>query len=146
MAAAREVFAEHGPDTPMDDVARHAGLGNATLYRHFPTRADLLVAVYEDEVEALCRSSAGLFEWLEEFAVHVATKRELALAITDGRRGALFDRWHASVRATAGALLAPARPDLAVDDVLALVSATALAARDAEHARRLVGILRQGLG
>jgi AcrR family transcriptional regulator len=41
----------------MDEVARRAGVGNATLYRHFPTQGEVLVAVYADEVDTLCRPS-----------------------------------------------------------------------------------------
>jgi AcrR family transcriptional regulator len=94
VAAAREVLAEAGNDAAFDVIARRAGVGNATLYRHFPTRADLLVAVYADEVTALCERGAqllesaepmdALFAWLDEFVVHVATKRPLALAATNG--------------------------------------------------------------
>lgn len=85
LAAAREVLAESGNDAPYDAIARRAGIGNATLYRHFPTRADLLAAVYADEVATLCRRGAdllaaadpvdALFTWLDDFVVHVATKR-----------------------------------------------------------------------
>src|SRR3954447_14175501 len=90
LAAARALVDESGNEVALDEVARRAGVGNATLYRHFPTRADLLAAVYADEVAALCgRADAlrselppveALFAWLEEFVVHVATKRPLAQA------------------------------------------------------------------
>ena len=50
LAAARELVDESGSEVALDEVARQAGVGNATLYRHFPTRGDLLVAVYADEV------------------------------------------------------------------------------------------------
>jgi AcrR family transcriptional regulator len=164
LAAARELFTERGPDIPLDDVARRAGVGNATLYRHFPTRGDLIVAVYADEVEVLCRrgvelasvSDAGtaLFEWLDAFVVHIAEKRPLALAVTDDadhRRTRLFDEWHRSITDVAARLLSRAadagtvRPDLAVTDLLALTSATALASSGPEHARRLLALLRAGL-
>lgn len=164
LAAARELVARSGPDVALDEVARHAGVGNATLYRHFPTRADLLVAVYADEVAALCRQGAdllagpspagALFAWLDAFVVHVSAKRALALAATEGpagRRTELFDRWHEAMRSTAAALLARAqddgavRPDLTVTDLLALVNGAALTAADAAHARRLVALLRGGV-
>jgi AcrR family transcriptional regulator len=123
-------------------VARRAGVGNATLYRHFPTRADLLVAVYADEVATLCRRGAELLDaqspldallaWLDEVVVHVATKRPLALPATEGpngRRTPLFDEWHASITATAANLVLRARPALLPDvtaiDVLALASGAA---------------------
>ncbi|MFG1808741.1 TetR/AcrR family transcriptional regulator [Streptomyces sp. NPDC049040] len=163
LAAAKELFAEYGPDVALDEVARQAGLGNATLYRHFPTRADLLVAVYADEVAELCRGAAALsdlhppgdalFAWLDDFVVHVATKRALALAVTEGPeqpRSELFERWHGSMRSTADGLLARARAagavrtGIAVGDLLALVSGAAMTATDADHARRLLRIMRQG--
>ncbi|MFC4115332.1 TetR/AcrR family transcriptional regulator [Nonomuraea zeae] len=93
LAAAARVFAERGADAPLDEVARRAGVGNATMYRHFPTRSDLLVAVYADEVAQLCAIGAtllsaespgeALHEWLRRFMDHVISKRDLATAITD---------------------------------------------------------------
>jgi len=50
--AAREVFAERGVEAPLDEVARHADVGIATLYRRFPTRDDLIVAAFQDKMEA----------------------------------------------------------------------------------------------
>jgi AcrR family transcriptional regulator len=55
LAAARALFAEQGTDVLLADVARRAGVGAATLYRHFPTREDLAEAVYVAEVDDLCR-------------------------------------------------------------------------------------------
>ena len=128
LAAARKLFAERGVDVPLDDVARHAGVGNATMYRHFPTRQDLIIAVYADEVTELCESgdallAAGspgdaLHEWLGAFVAHVAGKRDLALALPrDG--SALFGEWHEKMLATAlgaahqgaGRGRGPRRPD-----------------------------------
>src|SRR5512142_661145 len=145
LAAAREALAEAGDDVALDVIARRAGVGNATLYRHFPTRADLLVAVYADEVDALCRRGAqllesaeptdALFTWLDAFVVHVATKRPLALAATestDERRTTLFRQWHASITSIADRLVRRARPalrsDLTAADVLTLASGAALTA------------------
>src|ERR1700733_37338 len=54
LTAADELFATNGPDVALDEIARRAGVGNATLYRHFPDRRDLLVAVCVSEVKALC--------------------------------------------------------------------------------------------
>ncbi|MFB4311782.1 TetR/AcrR family transcriptional regulator [Actinomadura sp. GTD37] len=165
LAAARALFDERGPDAALDEVARRAGVGNATLYRHYPTRGDLLVAVYADEVAALCDRGAALlrdpapgdafFAWLEDFAVHAATRRTLAFAGTDGdseRRTALFEHWHASMTSTAAKLLGRAqeagavRADVAVAEVLTLANAAALADTDAGRVRRLLTILRHGLG
>lgn len=52
IAAAREVFAERGLDVPIEDIARHAGVGVATLYRRFPTRADLIAGAFEAKMAA----------------------------------------------------------------------------------------------
>jgi AcrR family transcriptional regulator len=158
--AARQLLAEAGNEVPLDEIARHAGVGNATLYRHFPTRADLLVAVYAEEIGTLCRRGTellncaepldALFAWLDEFVVHVATKRALALAATEagGRRTSLFHQWHESINATATRLVQRAQPplraDLTATDLLTLVSGAALAT-DTVHARRLVTLLRTGL-
>jgi hypothetical protein len=121
--------------------------------------------VYADEVAALCGRGEdllaaadpgdALFAWLDDFVAHVATKRALARAATehpDGRRTRLFDEWHAAMHAAAGGLLARAREAGAVPaevteaDLLALAGGAALAATDAGHARRLVGLMRAGLG
>ena len=52
VAAAREVFAQRGLHVPVEDIARHAGVGVATLYRRFPTRADLIAAAFEAKMAA----------------------------------------------------------------------------------------------
>jgi AcrR family transcriptional regulator len=161
LAAAREVLAEAGNDAAFDAIARRAGVGNATLYRHFPTRADLLVAVYADEVAALCEHgnrllastepTDALFAWLDEFVVHVATKRPLALAATegaDGQRTRLFRQWHSSITSVAEHLVQRARPGLrsavTVTDLLTLASGAALIA-DPPYARQLVALMRHGV-
>ncbi|WP_236063656.1 TetR/AcrR family transcriptional regulator [Streptomyces poriferorum] len=163
VAAARDVFHDHGVDAPLDDVARRAGVGNATMYRHFPTRRELIIAVYSEEVaELYARSQSllaedppgdALFAWLQDFIAHVAAKRELALSITDdraGQRSALFDRWHQSMHTAASALLTRAqsagavRADLNASELLALANGIALTTTDATQAERLVVLVRQG--
>jgi AcrR family transcriptional regulator len=162
LAAAKEVFDERGVDAPLDDIARRAGVGNATMYRHFPTRRELIVAVYAEEVTALCdRGQAllhdpapgqALFGWLQAFIAHVASKRALALAIPNdpgGQRSALFAGWHTAMHATASALLTRAqragaiRADLEVTDLLALATAIALTA-DTRRTDRLLDLLQRG--
>ncbi|MFR9721960.1 TetR/AcrR family transcriptional regulator [Streptomyces sp. MS19] len=164
VATARDVFRDLGVDAPLDDIARRAGVGNATMYRHFPTRRDLIVAVYAGEVAGLLASAeelrAGaapgdaLFGWLGEFIAHVAAKRELARSIPDdpaGQRSALFDQWHRSMRAAASALLTRAqaagavRRDLDVAELLALANGIALTATGTVPAERLLLLVRQGL-
>src|SRR3954468_13671369 len=58
LAAARDAFAEGGESTALEEIARRAGVGIGTLYRHFPNRQALLEALYVDEVAELCRSAA----------------------------------------------------------------------------------------
>src|SRR6266478_8196032 len=60
LAAAREAFAEGGESTSLEEIARRAGVGIGTLYRHFPNRQALLEALYVDEVEEVCRVAAEL--------------------------------------------------------------------------------------
>jgi AcrR family transcriptional regulator len=167
LAAAREVFGEQGVTAPLDEIARRAGVGNATMYRHFPTRQELVIAVYADEVTQLCAlgeslSGAGsprpgdaLFAWLRAFITHVATKRALPLALTDdgteGQRSVLFERWHEAMHGTARALLTKAqraadiRADLDVADLLALVHGIALTGAHAEQRERLLRLVRDGV-
>jgi AcrR family transcriptional regulator len=59
VAAARAVFAERGLDAPLDEIARRAGVGNATLYRRFPTRDALLAAAFEDRLAEYARAAAA---------------------------------------------------------------------------------------
>jgi AcrR family transcriptional regulator len=152
---AREVFAERGVDASLNDIAKRAGIGNATLYRHFPTRRELIVAVYAEEVTALCAQGEALpadehpvdalFGWLRAFVAHVATKRELALAIP--MSGELFDGWHAAMRATAVRLLSRAGiPDVdrAAADLLALTSGIAVSTADDEQVERCLAVVRRG--
>lgn len=164
LSAAKELVEEHGTEVALDQIARRAGVGNATLYRHFPTRADLLIAVYEDEVTALCdhgeelltsaSASQALFTWLESLATHTAAKRTLALSASERqpeRRTALFERWHGSIRSVTERLLDRAtaagvvRGDIDLTDLLVLTSASASAAGGAEQVHRLVRIICDGL-
>src|SRR5258705_13790277 len=95
LAAASEVFGARGPDASLDEIARRAGVGNATLYRHFPTRRDLLVAVCVEEVEGLCalgerlaasaRPAPALVRWLTGYVEHVSSKQGLGAAMMTGR-------------------------------------------------------------
>src|SRR4051794_10023311 len=87
LAAAREAFAEGGESTALEEIARRAGVGIGTLYRHFPNRQALLEALYVDEVEEVCRSAEELGDadpwdalnaWLERLVAYVGTKKALA--------------------------------------------------------------------
>src|SRR5690348_16103826 len=87
LAAAREAFAEGGESTALEEIARRAGVGIGTLYRHFPNRQALLEALYVNEVEEVCRSAAQLDRgdpwealngWFERLIAYLGTKRALA--------------------------------------------------------------------
>ena len=102
LIAADELFATNGPDVALDEIARRAGVGNATLYRHFPDRRDLLVAVCVSEVKALCtlgeqldtQPDAGpaVTSWLRAYITHVSAKHGLAAAFATGRERGLRTR------------------------------------------------------
>jgi AcrR family transcriptional regulator len=92
VAAALALFTEEGTSAPLEDVAKRAGVGIGTLYRHFPTRQALLEAVYVDEVEAMARAAADLSElppwealsqWLHQYVGFAATKRALNEALLE---------------------------------------------------------------
>ncbi|WP_305782536.1 TetR/AcrR family transcriptional regulator [Symbioplanes lichenis] len=87
--AAASVFTTSGVDAPVRDIAAEAGVGMGTIYRHFPTRADLIVAVYRHQIETcaeagpiLLRESTGpyaaLARWIDMFADFLVTKHGLA--------------------------------------------------------------------
>jgi AcrR family transcriptional regulator len=86
LTAARRAFSEGG-ETSMAEISRRAGVGMATLYRNFPSRRELLEAVYADEVAALCAAAVNangetpgdaLRTWLLHFAAFITAKREVA--------------------------------------------------------------------
>ncbi|GGM16828.1 TetR family transcriptional regulator [Streptomyces fumigatiscleroticus] len=165
VAAASEVFAERGPHAPLDVIARRAGVGNATLYRHFPTRRDLLVAVSVGEVESLCALAGrlggtgdpgtALVEWLRAYVEHVNTHSGLAAAFDTARRAdsALIAAAHGAVEAAGAGLLAAAeqagavRQGLHVADLLALAHAAGTTAPpgDRAHTGRLLRVLLEGI-
>ncbi len=87
--SAAAVFVTSGVEAPIRDIAARAGVGTATIYRHFPTRADLIVAVYRHQVEALAETGpsllatsanpyAALARWIDLFVDFVVTKQGLA--------------------------------------------------------------------
>src|SRR3954469_15748999 len=92
--AARSVFAEQGLDAPLDEIAKRAGTGNATLYRRFPQRADLVAAVFADRMaEHLAAVEAGLADvdpwrgfasYVEAIGVMQARDRGIADLVTMG--------------------------------------------------------------
>jgi AcrR family transcriptional regulator len=91
MGVAKAAFAELGTDVSLDEIARRAGVGIGTLYRHFPTRDAIIEAVYRREVEQLAASATrllktlppgeALHEWMRLFVDYVATKKLMASAL-----------------------------------------------------------------
>ncbi|WP_330242091.1 TetR/AcrR family transcriptional regulator [Streptomyces sp. NBC_00525] len=104
LAAAAEVFVTSGVDAPIREIAARAGVGMATIYRHFPTRADLITAVYRHQIEACAEAGPDLLagadtpfdalrEWIDLFVAFLVTKHGLADALQsdDDRFAALHD-------------------------------------------------------
>src|SRR6476646_3059879 len=91
--AAAKLFTANGVEYPLEDIAREAGVGIGTLYRHFPTRSALIEAVYRREVAQLCDSVDPLLRtlrpvdaldaWMHNFVDYVATKRGLSAALRE---------------------------------------------------------------
>ncbi|TIU65943.1 MAG: TetR/AcrR family transcriptional regulator, partial [Mesorhizobium sp.] len=88
---AAQAFAEAGVDASLEEIAKRAGVGIGTLYRHFPTREHLVEVVYRREVEGLCRAAGELAEkhpadvalelWMQRFVDYIGTKRGLATSL-----------------------------------------------------------------
>jgi AcrR family transcriptional regulator len=163
IAAAREAFTEKDTSASLEDIARRADVGIGTLYRHFPTRTDLIEAVYVEEVDALCRSAADLGDeapwdalvgWLQRFIGYVATKHALAeelFAVADRDsevfktcRGAFYGAGEPLLRRAqeAGAV----RPDVSIDDVVKMVGGIAkIQGADPETVERILNVALDGL-
>lgn len=137
LAVAREAFAEDNSVT-LEEIARRAQVGIGTLYRHFPTRPDLLEGVYVVEVEDLCREAEelgdlppwdALVSWLHRYVQYIGTKRALAeqLNASLGKDSDVFRSCRELVFDKGGRLLTraqeagAARTDATFDDVLRLV-------------------------
>jgi AcrR family transcriptional regulator len=163
LAAAREVLTESDAEASLEEVARRAGVGIGTLYRHFPTRQNLLEAVYVDEVEAVSRSAQdvaklppwdALVSWLRRFVGYVATKQALAeeLFAYTGPNPEVFATCRSPLFAAGGPLLERAqeagavRRDVDINDVLQIVSGIAkLSTPDPAHRSRLLDVALDGL-
>ncbi|HEY3165523.1 MAG TPA: TetR/AcrR family transcriptional regulator [Candidatus Limnocylindrales bacterium] len=166
IAAAREAFAADGANAPLDDIAKAAGVGSGTLYRHFPTRLALVEAVYRDSVERLCAEgerltaveppAEALLDWLRGFVTVVSEKRGLAAALSDeGRASTLFAECHGMINAAGSTLLDRAkdagaiRADVPLGDILKMAKAFALAAETSPEgpalAERLLTLSMDGL-
>lgn len=96
--AASSLFVTAGVNVPIREIASRAGVGTATIYRHFPTRADLVGAVYQHQVDACVRAGpellagsssplAALEQWMDLFVDFLVTKHGLAAAMRSGKSG-----------------------------------------------------------
>lgn len=91
LEAAVHAFSEKGADVPIDTIAKAAGVGSATLYRHFPTREALVEAAYRNELARVCDSAAQLLAdfppdramrmWMDRFIDYLAAKQGMAQAL-----------------------------------------------------------------
>jgi AcrR family transcriptional regulator len=163
VAAAREAFTEADRSASLEDIARRAGVGIGTLYRNFPTRSDLVEAVYVDEVEALARSADAsaelepwdaLTNWLQRFVGYVATKQALSdelFAIAE-RDASVFAGCRALLHTAGEPLLRRAqdsgivRPDVAIDEVVRMVAGIAkIPTDDPAEIQRVLSVALDGL-
>jgi AcrR family transcriptional regulator len=162
IAAAREAFTERDRSASLEDIARRAGVGIGTLYRHFPTRGDLIEAVYVEEVETLCRSADDLRDaepwdalvgWLRGFVAYVATKQALAEELFAADRDAeVFKSCRVAFYGAGEPLLKRAqdagavRPDVSIDEVLPMVGGIAkIQSADADGIDRILSVALDGL-
>ncbi|MGW3498508.1 TetR/AcrR family transcriptional regulator [Streptomyces sp. NPDC001020] len=160
VAAAQEVFAEAGPGASLNEIARRAGVGPGTLYRHFPNRQALLTAVLRDRIQVLCEraerlrtadsADEALSQWLGAFLAHARANQGMGSALMVDEPGVQDLDCHRLILDAAAGLLTraqrqgTARADLTADDLVQLVIGIALSTardEDAEQARRLLALV-----
>jgi AcrR family transcriptional regulator len=163
LTAAQELFAVAGTDVSREAVAKRAGVGIGTVYRHFPTHDALVEAAYRNEVAQLCGAveellrdrpaDVALAAWMDRFVDYIATKRGMSDALqsvvasgcdvfADTRRqilAALTELLEAAVAA------GTVRADVDAEDVLGAMRAIWLIRDDADHARRVLMLVMDGL-
>jgi AcrR family transcriptional regulator len=165
LEVAKQVFTRRGAEASMDEIAKRAKIGPGTLYRHFPTRDDLLAAVYISEVEKLAeaqrRFSAelppveALRGWMLVFIDYIAAKKIIAPALNAmaGGPSRVFQRTNRLMERAANALASRAvasgdlRPDIDPMDMLRAIYGVSSAGSTDDwpaKARRFVDILIQG--
>jgi AcrR family transcriptional regulator len=165
---AAAAFAERGADdVSLEEIARRAGVGIGTLYRHFPTRQSLLESVYREQVQALTRRAGELLtsdspdvalaEWLAALAQFGSTKKSLSAALlaTLSKESELFSSCGQLMRESTSSLLVRAqeaglaRSDVRGTDVLRLVHGLMLACDstpgDPEQVSRMLSMVVAGL-
>ena len=160
--AALAVFATSGVDAPVREIAARANVGMGTLYRHFPQRSDLIVAVFRHQVDA-CADAAALLAadhaprealtwWMHRYTDFIATKRGLATALHSGDPafaslpGYFSERLRPALQTLldAAAATGEIRADIEPDDLLTAVSNLCHDDRS-DYAHRMVALLVDGL-
>ena len=164
--AAAAVFVSSGVEAPVRDIAAKAGVGMGTIYRHFPTRADLIIAVYRHQVEACAQAGpallassstplAALRQWIDLFVDFLITKHGLAAALQSDN--ASFETLHAyfldrlvpvcAQLLGAAAAAGEIRPDIDAYELMrGIGNLCAGVDSDSRYdARRVVGLLIAGL-
>ena len=164
--AAAAIFVRSGVEAPVRDIAAEAGVGTGTIYRHFPTRADLVIAVYRHQVEACAQAGpdllanaatphAALGQWIDLFVDFLVTKHGLAAALRSDSAG--FEALHAyfldrlvpvcAELLEAAARTGEIRPDVQAYELMRGVGNLCIGAEDdpCYDARRLVALLVAGL-
>ena len=165
LQACMAVFASSGVDAPVREIAEKAGVGIGTIYRHFPQRSDLIVAVFRREVDA-CADAAtvlatehdpgeALGRWMERYVDFVAAKRGLATALHSGNPAyeTLPAYFQKRLRPALKTLLEEAaaagevRAGIEPNDLLRAVASLCAPAHDGNpaHPRRMVALLVDGL-
>jgi AcrR family transcriptional regulator len=166
LEVAVQAFSHDGPDVTLESIARDAGVGIGTLYRHFPTREALIEAAYRSELARLCdgvgelldqqTGAAALRGWMDRFIDYLATKRGMAdaLRVVIASGGDPFADSRDSLIAAITSMLAAGaadgtlRTDVEPLDVITSVNGVALAAGapdQREQAGRLLDLLADGL-
>jgi AcrR family transcriptional regulator len=165
VATAKELFTEHGADVPLDDIAKKAGVGAGTLYRHFPTREKLIETVYRDEIGLLADRAhvlhaelppwEALEAWLEEQVTWVVERHKLATILKESidSGSETFQYCQKRLREATGVLVETAqgaglvRADVTGTDVLRLGHGAGMAVRNCspEDGRRVLTVIVDGL-
>jgi AcrR family transcriptional regulator len=163
VAAARDAFAEHGTSASLEEVARRAGVGIGTLYRRFPSRQDLLEAVYVEELADVCQSADELTDlppwealsaWLHRLVEYVGRKHALAEELWNylDRDAEFFSGCRTALFAAGEPLLARAqaahevREDVDYNDVIQMVGGIGKnPATPPEQVARILDIALDGL-
>jgi len=160
LAAAREAFAEGGESTALEEIARRAGVGIGTLYRHFPTRDALVEAAYRNEVAQLRAAAdellaeqpadAALEAWMARFVEYASAKRGMrdALHSIAGGGSDLFAETRGQVTEAvavlleAGAEAGTLRRDVEAEDVLRAMGAIWMVADGDDFSEQAMRVLR----